>query len=99
MSLDNRIAVGDLSGLLALLQTKEARNIPISRKKLPKLLEMFQKCENESIRQSFLVSGKLHALSNCPDTYGNQLSHAHMIMCSVGSQANMILVRKQLKQH
>ena len=56
MRLDNRMVAEDLSGVLALLQTKAARNIPVSRKKLPKLLEIFQKCENESLRQSFLVS-------------------------------------------
>lgn len=56
MRLDNRLVAEDLPEVLVLLQASKAKNISISRRKLAKLQEVFEKCENESLRQSFLVS-------------------------------------------
>ena len=55
MKMDNKIVSGDLAGVLSLLQQTEARAM-VAEKRLPRLQQSFAACEDEDIKQSFMVS-------------------------------------------
>lgn len=55
LKLDNKMVSGDLAGVLTLLQSTEARAM-VTEKRLPRLHQSFAACEDEDIKQSFMVS-------------------------------------------
>lgn len=56
LRLDQRLVCEDLSRALSLLQTMQAEHMEISPKRVARVAKVFEKCDDQTIRQAFLVS-------------------------------------------